>query len=133
MDPSVAVAVMTERINDAVLTCNRKNLCQDETDNFLVAAIAQNGNHPNGWLDIPSLPQSFDGSVDWKKVMTLGGTTKSTIAKSRQEVTGMNYSTQFMLKLYTNDVKTLMRRGFRLPEDYDEVDWQTIDDLLKVK
>jgi hypothetical protein len=133
MDEAVAITVMTERINDAVSLCIEKNLCQDETDNFIVAALAQNGNSPNGWLHVPSLPQSSDGSVDWDEVMTQGGNTGNPFAITRQTISRMNYNTQFMLKLFTNDVKTLIDRGFILPEQYDEVDWITIDNLLKVK
>jgi hypothetical protein len=133
MNPAVAVDVMSERINDALWLCIQKKLCIDETDNFLVAALAQNGNSPNGWLDVSSLPQSLDGSVDWNEVMTQGGNTENPIARSRQTLTSMNYSTQFMLKLFTSDVKTLINQGFTLPEQYDDVNWVTIDNLLKVK
>jgi RHS repeat-associated protein len=133
MDATVAADIMTERIDGAVSLCIRKKLCQDETDNFIVAALAQNGVSPNGWLDVPSLPQSPDGSVDWDVAMTQGGNTGNPVARGRQTLTGMNFSTQFMLNLFTKDVKALIDRGFTLPEQYDEVSWKTIDNLLKVK
>jgi hypothetical protein len=129
-DPSVAVAVMSERIEDSVGSCIRKKLCQNETDNYLVAAMAQNGNSPNGWLHGPSLPTSLDGSVDWDEVMTLGDHTGNPIAKARQKMKNMPYNTQFMLQLFTNDVKALQKSGFSLPDKYDDVDWRTIERLL---
>jgi hypothetical protein len=135
MDPEVAVEIMTERIEGAVSSCIRVKRCQDDTDNFIAAGIAQNGISPNGWFDARSLPKSSDSSADWLRVMLEQGKVMENILnpfpEHRQRLSGMNFSTQFMLNLFAMDVKELMNQGYSLPENYDDVNWAVIDNLLK--
>jgi len=137
MDPEVAEQIITERIDGAVSNCIRVKRCQDDTDNFIAAGIAQNGVYPVGWFHAASLPKTGlnDPSADWFIVMNKQGEVTNNLFNpfpyDRQNLSGMNFSTKFMLNLFAMDVKTLMELGYSLPENYDDVNWATIDYLLK--
>jgi RHS repeat-associated protein len=117
---AVAVKGMEERIQLALDNCNA---CATETDNLIVAALAQNG------FDTRFLPTA-NGSIDWALVFSEWGNTNDTFAKVRQNLTDMNFGTQFMAKLYMQDLKILMRLGYDLPENFDDVDFDLIDSYI---
>jgi hypothetical protein len=54
-------------------------------------------------------------------------------ALARQAATGMNYSTQFMLKLYAYDAVSLIKKGFILPDGYQKVNWNEINRLINLE
>jgi hypothetical protein len=124
-NPSVAVEAMGERISLALDAC--KN-CKSDTDNLILAAIAQN----NGISvkDISFLPIK-DGHIDWIEVLNnRGGNTTDPIARVRQDITGMNYNTKFMLKLFMNDLEVLINLGYELPEEFDDADFNIINNYI---
>ena len=128
-DPAVAVQVMATRIEMAVNACNR---CVDDTDRFIVAALAQNGSG-FGIDSIKFLPV-VNGRIYWDDVMLNQGRGSSDpIALTRQATTGMNYSTQFMLKLYSYDAISLINNGFILPDGYKNVNWNEINRLINLE
>lgn len=128
-DPAIAVQVMATRIEMAVNACNR---CVDDTDRFIVAALAQNGSG-FGISSIKSLPV-VDGRINWEEVMLNQGRGSSDpIALTRQALTGMNYSTQFMLKIFSYDAISLINQGFILPDRYKNVNWNEINRLINLE
>jgi hypothetical protein len=132
MDPDVAVEIIEERIYKAIEACDRAGLCQDETDFFIIAALAQNGLLPHGWLQVSGLPRSADGSVDWEEVMDEQGRVGFDNSQwLRQEITGMNFNTKFQLALFTENVFSLLSNSFMLSEDFNDVNWTTINGLLR--
>jgi hypothetical protein len=118
--PSVAVKGMEKRIQSALNACTA---CMTETDNLIVAALAQNG------FDIRFLPTK-NGSIDWEEVFYYWGDTDDSFAKIRQDLTGMNFGTRFMTKIYMQDLKILMRLGYDLPDDFDDADFDLIDSYI---
>ena len=119
--PDVAVQAMEARIGLALAAC--KN-CATDTDNLILAAIAQNDGI--GLNDIKSLPMN-DGAINWSMVLNeWGSNTTDPVANIRQNITGMNYNTKFMLKLFMNDLEILMGLGYELPEEFDDADFNTI-------
>jgi hypothetical protein len=128
-DPAVAVQVMATRLEMAVNACNK---CVDDTDRFIVAALAQNGSG-FGIGSIKSLPV-VNGRINWDEVMLNQGRGSSDpIALTRQAMTGMNYSTQFMLKLFAYDAISLINEGFILPDGYENVNWNEIKRLINLE
>jgi hypothetical protein len=127
-DPETAVTAMDSRIAAASAACTQ---CNSSTDLFIVAAIAQNLGFSQD--DYKFLPMK-DGKINWDDVMLgLGGNTGDDLARLRQNITNKNYNTQFMLKLFTMDIKKLLDAGFTLPEEYADVDWNEIDRLINLK
>jgi hypothetical protein len=53
-----------------------------------------------------------------------------TFALTRQELTGMPYETQFMLKIYMQDLGILMKNSYRLPEEYAGANFDYINKLI---
>jgi len=50
----------------------------------------------------------------------------------RQNLSGLQYDTQLMLKLYTLDVHELINQGWVLPS-YDEIEWDYVDELISLE
>mgnify|MGYP005852999619 CR=1 FL=1 len=125
--PSDAVAIMDERINEVVDACTR---CKSPTDNLIVAALAQNypGFNKNSVTYLPI----EDGQIDWVDVMTNPdfNNPQAIDAKLRQSITGMNYETRLMLKIYMQDLKVLMKLGYQLPDKYVGADFEYINNLI---
>lgn len=111
---------MEKRIQLALNNCTA---CATETDNLIVAALAQNG------FDTRFLPTT-NGSIDWKEVFLYWGDTEDPFGKVRQNLTGMNFGTQFMTKIYMQDLKILMRLGYNLPEEFDDADFDLIESYI---
>jgi RHS repeat-associated protein len=128
-DPTIAVQAMATRINNAVSACKR---CNNDTDRFIVAALSQNGSG-FGIDSVKSLPLAND-QINWDYVMLNNGRNSSDpIANLRQSATRMSYGTQFMLRLFAMDVRTLMSKGFVLPDGYRNVNWNEIDRLINLR
>lgn len=51
------------------------------------------------------------------------------LSKLRQDLSGKQFDTQFMLQLYKNDVLALMERGWDFP-DFDKINWKKIEKLI---
>ena len=121
--PSVAEKVMEKRITSAIGACTK---CQGGVDNLIVAAIAQNGYD----LDFKSLPVTENKTIDWNAFFesNVGSSTSDPFAQFRQKVTGMDYSAEFMLKLYIQDLRVLMKHGYDLPNWATEEDVKYIED-----
>jgi RHS repeat-associated protein len=122
--PSVAVEAMDALINQEIDQCNQ--LCSTGVDKLIVAAIAQNGYE----LDFSSLPRTPENTINWDRFFegNAGSGTSDLFAQIRQEVTGMDYSAEFMLKLYIQDLRLLMKFGRDLPEWAEEKDVKYIED-----
>jgi RHS repeat-associated protein len=121
--PSVAVKAMNEQINQAIDDCK---LCTTGVDRLIVAAIAQNGFE----LDFGFLPQNPDKTINWERFFSsdVGSNTSDVFAQIRQDITGMDFSAEFMVKLYIQDLRLLMRLGYDLPEWAKEEDVKYIED-----
>ncbi len=117
-----AIQGMDNRIKKAIEHCSR---CVSETDKLIVAAIAQNGNT----IDFKSLPIK-NGRIDWTQVFKDGSNTGDRFALIRQDITGMDFGTQFMTKIYMQDLKILMKLGYDLPEEFDDADFDLIDSYV---
>ena len=124
---SVAVKVINKRIYgaiDACKLCNDGN--NDGVDKLIVAALAQNGFDfsPKGVGDAMS-----KDNIDWKLFLkNNGNNTSDEFAQMRQNITHMNYGTQFMLKQYIQDLRLLMSMGYDLPDWLKEEDIKYIED-----
>lgn len=55
---------------------------------------------------------------------------ENAIAKERQEQSGMNFSTQIMLKLFISDLEILMDYSYTLSDKYDSADFKSINLLF---
>jgi hypothetical protein len=108
---------MEKRIQSALNACTA---CMTETDNLIVAALAQNG------FDTRFLPTK-NGIIDWEEVFSKWGATDDPYGRIRQGLTGMNFGTRFMTKIYMQDLKILMSLGYDLPENFDDADFDLID------
>ena len=124
--PSDAVAIMENRINTVVDACT---LCKTPTDRLIVAALAQN--YPGFNKNTVTYLPFKDGQINWSKVMTSEqfNNPSAMDAKIRQQITGMNYETQLMLKIYMQDLKVLMQLGYQLPDEYTGADFDYINNL----
>ena len=120
---TVAEKIMDERITDARNACTK---CSSGADELIVAAIAQNG----FVLDFGSLPLTENNTIDWQEFFdsNVGGNSDQLDAQIRQAITGMDYSAEFMLKLYIQDLRLLMKLGYDLPECIKEEDIKFIED-----
>jgi hypothetical protein len=125
--PSISVEAMEKRIELAVNACKK---CKDATDRLIVAALAQNGPGFDA-DDVADLPVN-NGAINWDYVMTeLGDNPSAWHAKLRQNVTGMNYDTRFMLKIFMQDLKVLMKEGYQLPDKHESANFDIIENLIK--
>lgn len=125
--PSDSVNIMERRIMDAINACRG---CETETDNLILAAIAQNGG-----LDLKTIRHlptiEKNGPIDWELILgEWGGNTTDSWALARQNITDMNYNTKFMLKLFMNDLEVLLDQGYTLPEEFDEANFGDIYEYL---
>jgi hypothetical protein len=70
--------------------------------------------------------------IDWAKVMTSPNYNNPSApdARMRQVITGKNYETQLMLKLYIQDLEMLMALGYQLPDKYVGADFAYIHKLI---
>jgi hypothetical protein len=132
-DPEVAVRAMAKRIRSALSALELvfgENF--NKQDMLIVAALAQNGRGFNA-VEIKSTltDERFidpeDGSPNWEKYFGERGKPGEVWAGGHQKVFGKQYDTQFMLKLYINDLRELYNRGWELPfglteDDLDEVE-----------
>jgi hypothetical protein len=120
--PSAALDGMETQIDAAIEECGSN--CTG-VDKLITAAIAQNGYD----LDYRSLPGTTNNefeSINWAALFEskeVGYEEDPWYAKMRQDMTGMNYSTEFMVKLYIQDLRELVALGYELP------DWVTLEDL----
>lgn len=131
MDPNTpegSAFAMSLRIDGAVAAC--KNRCS-EADKLIIAAMAQNGTgfttknvkeifiRNNGFLNP-------DGSINWNAyILSREPKTENWYRRLLSWRAGnQNFDTQFMLKLFTNDLEALHSQGWTLPEGVDA------DDLL---
>jgi len=123
--PSVAVKAMKYRIYSALDACTQ---CTSDTDNLLLAAIAQNdGLDLDTIKHMPTTTGKRNGPIDWDVVFNeWGDNTNDPYARARQNITGMNYNTKFMLQLFINDLEVLIDKGYTLPEEFDEADFKNI-------
>ena len=125
--PSVSAEIMNDRIYGAIgdcKSCNDGN--NDGVDRLIVAALAQNNFNfsPSGVGGLMSADE-----INWKDFLDNQGSNPSAwYAGMRQDITGMNYDTQFMLKIYIQDLLLLMSMGYELPDWLTEEDIQYIID-----
>ena len=119
---AVAEKIIDKRITDARNDCTK---CTSGADELIVAAIAQNGFE----LDFGSLPVN-DGAIDWGTFFAsdVGSNTDDPFAQARQNITGTNFSTELMLKLYVQDLRLLMKLDYDLPDWVKEEDIKYIED-----
>ena len=121
--PSVAVEAMEELIGQATTQCE---LCTTGADKLVVAALAQNNFNPSLFKN---LTRNSDGTLNWELFLQeYGGNPSAIDAKVRQGITGRNYETQLMLKIYLQDLRLLMRLGYDLPEGITEEDLKFVED-----
>ncbi len=114
-----SVQGMAHRIEDAVDNCQKCN----DTDKLIVAAIAQNGGvDPR---DIGSIIQRYrkDGGIDWETYFRdqepLNDNPESAWFNNFR-AGEQNYNTQYMLRLFTNDMVVLVEEeGWSPPPGYD--------------
>jgi len=122
---AVATDIMEKRIYDAIGACTK---CNSAVDKLVVAALAQN-RFDFSSKGIGRFPMSEDGNIDWGKFLsTNGGNPSSWVAGIRQDITGQNYDTQLMLKIYIQDLLLLVSMGYELPDWLTEEDIQYIVD-----
>jgi hypothetical protein len=120
-DPSVAAQAMEAQINDAIDNCRQ---CETGADKLIVAALAQNGFDPKAFRKLPTT----EGGINWNEFLGENGNNPSQgLAQLRQDVTGRNYDTQFMLKLYIQDLRLLMRLGYDLPPGITKDDLKYVE------
>jgi hypothetical protein len=121
--PSVAVKGMAEKINQAYGDCK---LCSTGADKLVVAALAQNGFDTSLFN---KLTKNDDGTLNWNAFLEKYGNNPSAFdAKIRQKLTGLNYETQLVLKIYMQDLRLLRKLGYDLPEGIDEDDIKFVED-----
>ena len=119
----VAIAGMAKRINSSLTACG--NQCaKDPTNAFIAAALAQNG--PGGAFDRRDFPP---GDLNWAKMFAARDPSTNPVPHLREELTGLQYDTSFMLRLYINDVKALIAMGWQLPPGYENLDWEKLEQL----
>ena len=129
MEPSVALLAMERRIELVQEEC--PNCCA--RDDLIVAAMAQNG--PG--FDTPDIGDVLggyideNGYIDWRDYFDYRGKPSALEAKLRQFLTGNQYDTEFMLLLYTNDLRELHQRGWSLPGGITEADLDYMEALAK--
>lgn len=126
-DPSVAVQAMQARIElvqDACSGCSAR-------DKLIAASLAQNGSGftADSMSYVVGNYSGKDGNINWSGFFDEPRTLSDPIARIREQVTGRQYDTRFMLHLFTNDLRELYRRGWDLPEGITEDDLDYMDDL----
>ncbi len=123
-DPNVAVQAMEKRFSEAWAACKR---CETGVDRLVVYALAQNGFDAQNFRD-KDWGKDLSGNMDWNYFLgTYGKNPSAPSAQIRQGLTGLNYETQFMLKLYIQDLELLLWLGYDLPTGI------TQDDIAYVK
>ena len=126
-DPSVAAQAMEARINDAIDACIQ---CETGADKLIVAALAQNGFDFNQ-RTLGKLPE-VDGHIDWNTFLSENGDNPGdSLSRLRQSITRRNYDTQFMLKLFLQDLRLLRKLGYDLPDWASEQDVKEAEGYLE--
>jgi hypothetical protein len=107
---SASIQVMQERITNGIKACTK---CSTGSDILVVAALAQNGFDPQLFKTVQ---KNKDGTLDWNRFLEdYGDGTQDPFAKIRQNLTGRNFETQLMLKIYMQDLREMLKRGYDLP------------------
>ncbi len=112
-DPGTAVTGMSRRIYQVVNACD---FCTAQ-DKVIVAALAQNNGFTLNSLLKDVKPRFYDKKtgIDWTGYFRSRSSSGDPIAHWKEERTGLNYDTEFMLLSYTNDLLELNNRGWTLP------------------
>jgi RHS repeat-associated protein len=124
--PSVAVAGMETRIQNALKECTS---CTTGYDRLIVAAIAQNGS-VQGLASFGDLPVNRQtNTIDWNTFLTNPeiGNSSSSLAQLRAGFRNEQYATLFMLRLYIQDLRVLMKLGYQLPDGITEKDVKYVE------
>ncbi|RME58841.1 hypothetical protein D6779_05660 [Candidatus Parcubacteria bacterium] len=111
--PKGAVQAMAARIGLVLeALAERCPQCTGE-DQLIAAALAQNGSgfYAESMMNAPM----EDGRIAWDKVFRDFTSHPKGLAGVRQDITGYQFDTTFMLKLYLNDLRELHHRGWELP------------------
>jgi hypothetical protein len=124
----VAVKGMDKRIAEVVNACKR---C-DDTDKLIIAAMAQNGgfNANSVAAILKSTKYQTDDGIDWemyfKDQMQLSGKNPGNFFYNFRAFQ-QNYNTQYMLRLFTNDLQVLVeQKGWEAPPGYDPAYFQCL-------
>jgi len=121
-NPDVAVQAIKQRFDRAWQACTR---CETGVDRLMVYALAQNGFNPQDFKDLEKGP---DGNMAWNDFLSdYGKHPSAPSAKIRQAITGLNYETQFMLKIYMQDLRLLLWLGYELPPGISSQDVEYIE------
>lgn len=124
---SVAVAGMEKRIQNALEDCTS---CTTGYDKLLVAAMAQNGSVTglDNFGDLPLDPET--NTIDWQTFFDNPkiGNSGDSLAQLRAGVRNEQYSTLFMVRLYIQNLRALMKLGYELPDGITEEDVKYIED-----
>jgi hypothetical protein len=122
---SVAVEGMAKRI---ALAQNECTSCTTGYDRLLVAAIAQNGD-VQGLDSFGDLPVSGN-AIDWDNFFGNPdiGNSGDSLAQLRGGIRDEKYSTLFMVRLYIQNLRVLMKLGYQLPDGITEDDVKYIED-----
>ena len=102
-EPSVAIQAMTTRIGQVVNACKGCN----PTDKLVASALAQNGGFERKNMLAVLQNEGYqmpEGGIDWGEYFDheFSNPAPDPIAHFREQVTGLQYNSQFMLRLYTN-------------------------------
>lgn len=137
-DIDVAATGMAQRIKKIKAVCETGKYdgkCS-EVDIEIAIAMAQNGPGftPGNFQEALDIPSLQNGNVDWAKYFETRTqdnpyTKFLTFIRGR----GRDYSTQYMLDLYTTELRKLHDAGYELPEGIDECDLNYMEDLSNGK
>ena len=122
---SLADDIIAARIQNGLNDCT---LCDSGVDTLIVSALSQNGFDTKLFNE---LRENSDGTLNWGTFLNkFGWNPSDTVAKLRQGLTGDNYETELMLKLYMNDLRLLMRLGYKLPNGITPDDITEVEEII---
>jgi hypothetical protein len=99
-------------------------------DQLIAAGLAQNGSgFTAASMSYVVRKYMGYGSINWSGYFAEPRTPSDPIARIRQQITGLQYDTRFMLHLYTNDLRALQEEGWNLPEGITEDDLDYMNNL----
>jgi len=125
-NPRVAIEAMRRRIYRQINACTNCTI----KDKYIIAAIAQNSYEFvfEGDLDIYKNKENTDKFYyDWEEFFNKLKPKGNNL--DRRAGGHNNYDSRFMLKLFTNDIKDLVKNGWLLPSGITNMDLIEFDEL----
>jgi len=134
-DPDFAIKAMAARMNAALTELEEHFPKCSAQDKLIIAGLAHNAQFVNFDLEqaawgVKKIPKS-GGSPNWGRFYGEDDDPSAFTAKTRQALSGYQYSRQLMVISYIKDLRELHKRGWELPFGLTENDLDEVEKKVK--